>query len=316
MNRKKGLAILLSTILLLAGCSKRGEDAGSGPPPDEQPEELLGEENPTEAQDPPPSSAASSPADTGSSGAENARSTAATAMSADYAAIGALDGTKQGWGPGVNTDNNNRPIGATDFQTKYGDYSAWYIAPNVNTVYLTFDEGYENGYTAQILDTLKEKEVKAVFFLTLPYAKSQPELVQRMVEEGHILGNHSSKHLSFPDMPLEEAAADILALHAYVKANFGYEMTLFRPPMGEFSVQTLALAESLGYQSVFWSFAYRDWEVDNQPLTLEALNNCVSRCHPGAIYLLHAVSQTNAEILGDFIDQVRAKGYTFSKFYL
>ena len=196
-------------------------------------------------------------------------------------------------------------------------FNAYYMdSPDKNVIYLTFDAGFENGNTPAILDALKKHNARAAFFLVGNYIKTSPDLVKRMVEEGHILGNHSSAHLSFPDMPLEEAAADIMQLHAYVKANFGYEMTLFRPPMGEFSEQTLALAASLGYKSVFWSFAYRDWEVDNQPLTLEALNACVSRCHPGAIYLLHAVSQTNTEILGDFIDQVRAQGYTFSKFYL
>jgi peptidoglycan-N-acetylmuramic acid deacetylase len=235
-------------------------------------------------------------------------------MSTDFEQIGALPADKLGWGPGTNGDGDGRPYGALDSQEKYGKYDAYYIAPNSGKIYLTFDEGYENTYTASILDTLKEKNVKAVFFITYPYATSQPDLVRRMVAEGHIVGNHSTGHLSFPDMPLQEAADDITKLHEYVKANFGYTMTLFRPPMGEFSERSLALAQSLGYSSIFWSVAYRDWEVDNQPLTIEAMDTLLSRCHPGAIYLLHAVSQTNAEILGEFIDNVRAKGFEFTRF--
>jgi peptidoglycan-N-acetylmuramic acid deacetylase len=230
-------------------------------------------------------------------------------MSADFSEIGALDAEKKGLGPGGPTDSAKRPDGATVYQSAYGKYGALFIGANQPKVYLTFDEGYENSYTASILDTLKEKNAKAVFFVTLPYAKSEPALIKRMIEEGHTLGNHSAKHLSFPDMPLMEAARDILTLHDYMLANFGYKMWLFRPPMGEFSEQTLALAQSVGYKSVFWSFAYRDWLVDEQPLTIEALANVSEKCHPGAIYLLHAVSQTNAEILGEAIDTIRGQGF-------
>jgi peptidoglycan-N-acetylmuramic acid deacetylase len=113
-------------------------------------------------------------------------------------------------------------------------------------------------------------------------------------------------------MPLEEAAKDIMQLHDYIKEHFGDEMTLFRPPMGEFSEQILALTQSLGYKSIFWSWAYRDWDVDNQPLTIKALHRMTSEVHPGAIYLLHAVSQTNSEVLEDMITEIRAKGFTFA----
>lgn len=240
----------------------------------------------------------------------------AAAMSTDFSEIGALSGEKVGWGSGGPTDAQGRPEGATLYQQKYGKYDASFLGPNTKQIYLTFDEGYENGYTSRILDTLKEKNTKAVFFITYPYAKSEPALVRRMIEEGHTIGNHSTKHLSFPDMPLEEAAKDILKLHNYVKANYGYEMWLFRAPEGVFSEQVLALVQSLGYKSVFWSFAYRDWETDNQPVTIEALDKIVSKCHPGAIYLLHAVSKSNTEVLGEAIDRIRADGYTFAnEFY-
>jgi peptidoglycan-N-acetylmuramic acid deacetylase len=134
-----------------------------------------------------------------------------------------------------------------------------------------------------------------------------------MVAEGHVLGNHSTKHKSFPEISHEEALEDITTLHEYVKANYCYTMTLFRPPMGEFSEQTLAIAKSLGYTSVFWSFAYRDWDPDDQPITIQALDTINTRSHPGAILLLHAVSRTNAEIMEEAIDSLRRKGYEFAR---
>lgn len=222
-----------------------------------------------------------------------------------------LDNTLRGWGPGTNVDENNRPYGAISAQNFYGKYSTSYIM-NDDKIYLTFDEGYENGYTAQILDTLKEKNVKAVFFITMSYAKNEPLLVQRMIDEGHIVGNHSTDHLSFPGMTLEDAYADIKGLHDYVYENFGYSMTLFRFPMGESSDRMVALVKELGYTSLFWSFAYRDWETDNQPAHDEAFEKITSLAHPGAIYLLHAVSKTNTELLGDVIDDFRANGYTIA----
>ena len=135
-----------------------------------------------------------------------------------------------------------------------------------------------------------------------------------MIDEGHILGNHSQNHPSFPDTPLEQCKAEVEEIHNSVKDQFDYEMSLFRFPAGEFSEQTLKLMQDMGYRSVFWSFAYRDWEVDNQPDPAEALNTVVSKAHPGAIILMHSVSATNAEILGDVIDELRAQGYEFASF--
>lgn len=222
-----------------------------------------------------------------------------------------LDTQKLGWGPGGPVDAENRPNGATLYQEKYGQYAADFIREDTTQIYLTFDEGYENGYTAGILDTLKEKNVQAVFFVTQPYVESEPELVQRMIDEGHIVGNHSVTHPSFPEISFEECQQEIIGLHNYMKENFGYEMSLFRFPMGEFSEADLKVVQDLGYRSVFWSFAYRDWLVDDQPDPQEAITTIESKCHPGAIYLLHAVSQTNAQILGQVIDDLRRQGYTF-----
>ncbi|MCI7276042.1 MAG: polysaccharide deacetylase family protein [Cuneatibacter sp.] len=232
----------------------------------------------------------------------------------DTSNLAALDNTSIPFGYASDQrDEFNRPTGCISYQTAYGSLNADFLKGTTNTIYLTFDEGYENGYTPQILDVLKEKNVRAVFFITMPYAKSQPELVQRMIDEGHVVGNHSNTHPAdgMPSLGLDAAREDVMSLHNYVKENFDYDMYLFRCPAGIFSQQFLALNQSLGYRSVFWSFAHRDWVTDDQPDQAETLQKVVSQLHPGAIYLLHAVSSTNTAILGDFIDQARAAGYTF-----
>lgn len=233
----------------------------------------------------------------------------------DESKYASLDATSKGWGPGGPVDENNRSAGAISYQNKYGKYNADFILPMGKEIILTFDEGYENGYTAPILDTLKEKGVKAVFFITYPYAKDNPELVKRMIDEGHIVGNHSTNHTHFPVDPLKNVYDDVLNLHNYVKENFGYTMHLFRFPFGEFSERCLALMQDMGYKSVFWSFAYRDWDRDNQPNPAETLAKLNEKSHGGALYLLHAVSKTNSEILGQFIDDMRAKDYVFADYY-
>jgi peptidoglycan-N-acetylmuramic acid deacetylase len=228
--------------------------------------------------------------------------------------ISQLDNTKHGWGQGTNFDDQNRPGSCLEFQEKFGKYDAVFIKENAEgKLYLTFDEGYENGYTTKILDTLQEKNVPAVFFVTYDYASKNPDLIKRMIDEGHVVGNHSYNHPSMPTVSLEKGEEEITKLHNYIKDTFGYEMTLFRPPMGEYSERTLALAQNLGYQSVFWSFAYADWDPKKQPEPEAALKKTVERVHNGAVYLLHAVSETNTQILGDFIDQVCAKGFSFEK---
>ena len=226
-------------------------------------------------------------------------------------ALDGLDTTVQSWGLGSHTDADNRPNDAVSAQQKYGDYHALFIGENTKTLYLTFDEGYEYGMTPQILDTLKEKNAKAVFFVTKPYAEADPDLVQRMIDEGHIVGNHTVHHPSagMPSLSIADQTAEIMETDAYIKENFGYSMYLFRYPTGQFSEQSLAIVNNCNYRSVFWSFAYKDWDVNNQPDETESLNLLMEKLHPGAIYLLHAESQTNADILGSFIDQVRAQGY-------
>lgn len=218
------------------------------------------------------------------------------------------------FGVGTNMDaETNRPTGLEWYSAKYGQYAVDFIQPNSNEIFLTFDEGYEYGYTPAILDTLKEKNVKAVFFVTLPYAKENPDLVQRMIDEGHVVGNHSATHpaAGMASISKEQQIDEIKQVDDYVRENFNYQMYLFRFPTGAFSEQSLAIVQSLGYRSVFWSFAHRDWITDDQPDEAQSLQNCLNKAHGGAIYLLHAVSKTNTNILGDFIDKAREKGFEF-----
>lgn len=178
-------------------------------------------------------------------------------------------------------------------------------------VYLTFDNGYEAGYTSQILDTLKQNNVKAAFFITGHYLNSQPELVERMINEGHIVGNHTVNHYSMPDLSDEEMKNEIKDLHTAVYEKFGYEMKYIRPPKGEFSQRTLKLTKSLGYTTVMWSFAYDDWDENKQGREEYAKEKILSNIHNGCVILLHANSKDNCNILNDVINQIRNMGYEF-----
>ena len=219
-----------------------------------------------------------------------------------------LSEKKIGWGLGREHDDKNRPLDAVQAEKKYSDLGARFLAAD-GRICLTFDEGYENGYTAQILDTLAEKNVKAVFFVTYDYCKSSPELVRRMIDEGHTVGNHTYTHPSMPDCTQKQVWEEVTKLHDHVRDNFGYEMTLFRFPMGEFSERCLDDLKNLGYTSVFWSFAYKDWDVNSQPDEAQSLEKLKSSTHSG-IYLLHAVSSVNAHILPDIIDYWTQQGFS------
>lgn len=225
------------------------------------------------------------------------------------AAVAGLSTESSGFGPGNATDENNRPLSALSYETKYRDYGLVALTDDDGIIYLTFDQGYENGYTTPILDILQEKNVRATFFVTMSYAKKNPELIKRMLNEGHVIANHSNTHPSMPKLSVQDAIDEIMSLHDYILDTYGYEMTLFRPPSGEFSVTSLEIARLLGYQNVFWSFAYVDWETNNQPDPTVAYERITSKTHDGAIYLLHSVSATNASILGDVIDYWHSKGY-------
>ena len=216
------------------------------------------------------------------------------------------------YGQGYETDSENRPVGAMQAQEEYGAYGGEFIGDkNDKTIYLTFDEGYENGCTGRILDILKEKNVTATFYVTLDYVKSSPDLVSRMINEGHEVGNHTCTHPSLPDISDDMVFEEIHGLESYISNNFGgYKTVTMRPPRGEFSVRTLRLVKNMGYDTVLWSFAYNDWNVDDQPDREKAYERITSATHNGAIYLLHAVSETNTAILADVIDYWQDNGYS------
>lgn len=178
-------------------------------------------------------------------------------------------------------------------------------------LYLTFDCGYENGYTSKILDVLKEKNVNAAFFCTLPQVKENPDLIKRMVNEGHIVGNHSVTHSSFAEISTSQMAEEIKGMDEYLRENFNYSEPYFRFPKGEYTDTALKVVESLGYTSVFWSLAYADWDLNNQKGEQYAYETVISRLHPGAVILLHSVSPDNANALDDIIDEAKRQGYKF-----
>lgn len=178
-------------------------------------------------------------------------------------------------------------------------------------MYMTFDCGYENGYTSKILDVLKEKNVNAAFFCTLPQVKDNPDLIKRMIDEGHIVGNHSVTHPSFAEISTDQMKKEISEMESYLKENFNYSEPYFRFPKGEYTNVALETVGSMGYSAVFWSLAYADWDLNNQKGEQYAFDTVVSRFHPGAVILLHSVSPDNANALGDIIDEAKKQGYEF-----
>lgn len=181
-------------------------------------------------------------------------------------------------------------------------------------LYLTFDNGYENGYTAKVLDVLKAKQVPAIFFVTGHFVKDQPDLIKRMVAEGHLVGNHSWSHPDMTQISPEKIREELNRVKEEV-ANLTEqkEMHYLRPPRGIFSDRMLGVSRDLGYTNVFWSIAYMDWDVKRQKGANYAYQKVMSQLHPGAVILLHSISRDNAEALGKIIDDARSQGYEFKR---
>lgn len=178
-------------------------------------------------------------------------------------------------------------------------------------LYLTFDCGWENGCTSKVLDTLKEKNVPAAFFCTLDHIEAEPELIRRMIDEGHIVGNHSANHPDFSQISREKMTSEIKECESRLVNDFGYTPVFFRYPEGSYTEDSLDLVNSLGYKTAFWSCSYADWDVDNPKGSDYAFETVTARLHPGAVILLHSVSPDNAEALGRIIDYAREQGYEF-----
>lgn len=219
----------------------------------------------------------------------------------------------ENWGLGFGAEGA-KPTGNASVQDMR-QYDAYYMAEsNEKTLYLTFDCGYENGNTEAILDALKKHNAPAAFFVVGHYLESAPDMVKRMVEEGHIVGNHTYHH---PDMSkisdttaFKKEMDDVKTLYKDVT---GQEMAMYyRPPQGKYSTANLKMAQELGYSTFFWSLAYVDWNVDDQPSHEEAFKKLCGRVHPGAVVLLHNTSKTNGEILDELLTKWEEMGYTFA----
>ena len=223
-----------------------------------------------------------------------------------------LSTSKNDWGLSYH-ENGKTPQGNADADF-LKEYNAYYHVPtDEKVIYLTFDAGYDNGNTAPILDALKKHNVKSTFFLVGNFIEKNPDLVKRMVSEGHIVGNHTKTH---PDMSkissAEDFSKEIAALENDYKEVTGKEMLkVYRPPQGKFSEENLKLANSMGYKTFFWSLAYVDWYENKQPTKEEAFSKLLTRIHPGAIVLLHSTSKTNAEIMDELLTKWKEMGYSF-----
>ncbi len=231
------------------------------------------------------------------------------ATDGDYSAV-----ENRGYGWGIKKVQNSEPEVPLDIRQMLLENNSVYMGnPDEKKIYLTFDEGYENGYTTEILDVLKEKGVPAAFFVTGDYLERSEELVARMVKEGHIVGNHTAGHKNLHKLAEKEAiAAEISALEEEFKAKFDAPMKYMRPPEGEYSRRVLAVAKDMGYRTVFWSFAYKDWIADDIKGADYAVGQIMPYLHNGAIILLHAVSSDNAKALPIVIDKAREQGYEFA----
>lgn len=232
----------------------------------------------------------------------------------DISILDSLDNKKFGWGLKL-IGNGQPPEVPSSTKKILEEHNGIYIGDTTEkVVYLTIDEGYENGYTPKILDTLKENDVKALFFVTGPYIKKNSELVERMINEGHEVGNHTINHPSLPDVDNAKLEKELLGLDEEFYSKFEKRFRYMRPPMGEYSERVLEASSQLGYKTVFWSFAYRDFDVNDQKGADYAYKKVMDNLHNGAVLLLHAVSKDNAEALDRIIKGITEAGYTIKPF--
>ncbi len=216
-----------------------------------------------------------------------------------------------GWGI-KRAENHAQPDLGTENKTLIEKYDGIAMGnKDSKNVYLTFDLGYEAGYTTKILDVLKANKVPACFFITAHYLNTQPDLVQRMIDEGHIVGNHTVNHKSLPSLSDEEVKEEIQKLHTAIFEKTGYEMKYIRPPKGEYSQRVLSISRNLGYTTVMWSLAYDDWDENKQGREDYGKEKVLNNIHPGAVILLHGTSKDNSNILDSCIKEIKHMGYEF-----
>ncbi len=220
--------------------------------------------------------------------------------------------SSENWGLGFGQEGTQPTGNATVEELK--KYNTSYVGSNTKKViYLTFDAGYENGNTEPILDALKKHNVTATFFVVGHYLESAPELVKRMVADGHFVGNHTYHHLDMSSISSKESfEKEMKDVEDKFQEITGTQLTRFyRPPQGKYNTKNLEMAKEMGYHTFFWSLAYVDWYQDKQPSKEEAFKKLLGRIHPGAIVLLHSTSKTNGEILDELLTKWEEMGYTF-----
>ena len=218
---------------------------------------------------------------------------------------------KIGWGIKRETDHKQPDLGSYNRKVLEENNGVAIGNNEKKFIYLTVDEGYEAGYTEKILETLKLNHVPATFFITAHYVNTQENLVRRMIDEGHIVGNHTVNHKSMPDLSEEDIRKEVMDLHQVIFEKYNYEMKYIRPPKGEFSERTLQETNKLGYKTVMWSFAYEDWNENNQPDEENSKKKILDNLHNGEIMLLHGNSKTNTNILDSVIKEAKNMGYEF-----
>ena len=223
----------------------------------------------------------------------------------------AIDNTKIGWGIKREKDHKQPDLGKRNKELI--DQYQGIAMGNANSkkVYLTFDEGYEAGYTSKILETLKNNNVTATFFITAHFFNTQQDLVKQMIDDGNTIGNHTVNHYSMPELSDEKLKKEVMDLHTAIYQKFGYEMKYIRPPKGEYSQRTLELSNSLGYKTVMWSLAYDDWDEKHQKGEEYAKSKILDNIHPGAVILLHGNSKDNTNVLDSVIKEAKNMGYEF-----
>ena len=241
-------------------------------------------------------------------GAEKSEET--VSVSSSQTSYESIDNTGTGWGF-VKKKGKAPDIPQKD-KDRMAKYDCYYMDENApKTLYLTFDEGYENGYTSQILDVLEATHTPAAFFVTGPYLENQQKLVRRMIDDGHIVGNHTVNHVNLPKQSVETVQKELDDLNKTAQEMYGYTMTYMRPPEGEWSERVLAVARDMGYKTILWSFAYKDWDINMQQGKEHAFKEVTPYFHDGAILLLHAVSSDNAAALQDIINCAKEQGFEF-----
>lgn len=226
--------------------------------------------------------------------------------------VSAMVLSSENWGLGGYGDEI-QPTGIASAE-ELKKYDAYYVGSDKEKViYLTFDAGYENGNTAPILDALKKHNASATFFVVGHYLESAPELVKRMIEEGHTVGNHTYHHLDMSQISdMDSFRKEMEDVEALFREITGKKLTMYyRPPQGKYSLENLRMAKEMGYQTFFWSLAYVDWYQDKQPSREEALEKLTGRIHPGAVVLLHSTSKTNGEVMDELLTEWENMGYSF-----